>query len=87
MQERLNIVVTGDIDSGKSTLIGRFLYETNSVSCEAIKDIKDFCQRLGNNFEFAYLLDSFEEEREERLWRWRYSIDTLPYRTQDRRYD
>ena len=60
MKEPLNIVVTGDIDSGKSTLIGRFLYDTGSVP-----------QKLKSGFEFAYLLDSFEEERENNL-----TIDT-----------
>jgi small GTP-binding protein len=71
MQDYLRVVVTGEVDSGKSTLIGRLLYETGSLSEGALEEIKNVCQRLGNDFEFAYLLDSFEEERKGQL-----TIDT-----------
>lgn len=65
------IVVTGNINSGKSTLIGRYLYESGSLSQGSIDDIQLICKNLKRNFEFAYLLDSFEEERKEEL-----TIDT-----------
>jgi sulfate adenylyltransferase subunit 1 len=71
VKDCLRVVVTGDVDSGKSTLIGRFLYEMGLVSREAIAEIKNICQRQGNDFEFAYLLDSLEEERNNQL-----TIDT-----------
>ena len=71
MQDCLKVVVTGEVDSGKSTLIGRFLYETDSLSQGAIEEIEDISQRLGKDFEFAYLLDSLEEERKDQL-----TIDT-----------
>jgi len=71
MKGRLNIVVTGEVDSGKSTLIGRFLYEMGSLSQGAIEEIKNVCQKLDTDFEFAYLLDSLEEERRGQL-----TIDT-----------
>lgn len=71
MANYLNIVVTGDVDSGKSTLIGRFLYETDSLSQGVIEEIDNICKGSGSNFEFAYLLDSFEEERKGQL-----TIDT-----------
>jgi small GTP-binding protein len=67
MQDYLNIAVTGDVDSGKSTLIGRFLYDTGSIADAAIEEIKDVSQRITGDFEFAYLLDSFEEERKSKL--------------------
>ncbi len=71
MKDYLKIVVTGEVDSGKSTLIGRFLYETGSLSEGVVEEIGNVCQRLGSDFEFAYLLDSFQEERINRL-----TIDT-----------
>jgi len=71
MQGYLKVVVTGEVDSGKSTLIGRFLYEMDSLSEGVIEEIQNVCQRLGTDFEFAYLLDSFEEERKNQL-----TIDT-----------
>ncbi len=67
----LNIVVSGEIDAGKSTLIGRFLHEAGAVPSEALKEIEETSRRLGRETEFAYLLDSFEEEREGQL-----TIDT-----------
>lgn len=60
----LHIVLLGEVDSGKSTLIGRLLYDTASVSIEAKEELKKTCKDLGKPLEFAYLLDSFEEERE-----------------------
>jgi len=71
MGDYLKVVVTGEVDSGKSTLIGRFLYEMGSISKGVIEEIEEVCQGLGNDFEFAYLLDSFEEERKNNL-----TIDT-----------
>ncbi len=63
MREYLKVVVTGDVDSGKSTLIGRFLYENHSLARGVIKEIENAFQGPRENFEFAYLLDSFEEEK------------------------
>ena len=71
MKDYLNIVVTGDVDSGKSTLIGRFLYETGALPRGATQEIASICRRLEHDFEFAYLLDSLEEERVNQL-----TIDT-----------
>jgi len=71
LQKNLKVVVTGDVDSGKSTLIGRFLYEMNSLSGGIIDEIRDVCRRTGSEFEFGYLLDSLEEERRDQL-----TIDT-----------
>lgn len=67
MQDCLKVVVTGEVDSGKSTLIGRFLYEMGSLSQGTIEETENASQRLGTDFEFAYLLDSFEEERKGQL--------------------
>ncbi len=67
MKEKLRIVVTGEVDSGKSTLIGRFLFESKTVSDKDIQDINYISRRLGSGFEFAYLLDSLEEERKGQL--------------------
>ncbi|HNW40139.1 MAG TPA: GTP-binding protein [Candidatus Omnitrophota bacterium] len=71
MPNLIKIVVAGDVDSGKSTLIGRYLYESGSLNQGAVEDVKQVCKNLERNFEFAYLLDSFEEEREKEL-----TIDT-----------
>jgi small GTP-binding protein len=67
----LKIVVCGEVDSGKSTLIGRFIYEMDSLSNGIMQELKDVCRRLDSDFEFAYILDSLEEERKNKL-----TIDT-----------
>ena len=65
MNEQLKIVVVGDVDSGKSTLIGRLLFDAGSITNDTKEGFKIVCKDLGKNLEFAYLLDSFKEEREE----------------------
>jgi len=83
MNEQLRIVLGGEVDCGKSTLIGRLLYDTDSISSQAKKELQKTCQDLGKDLEFAYLLDSFQEEREEE-----FTLDTTQaiLKTKDREY-
>ncbi|HAJ56335.1 MAG TPA: hypothetical protein DCL35_01035 [Candidatus Omnitrophica bacterium] len=72
MYNFLNIVFAGEVDSGKSTLLGRLLYDTDSVSIQAKEELKKVCDGLGRQvMEYAYLLDSFQEERAEE-----FTLDT-----------
>ena len=71
MEEYLSFVIVGHIDHGKSTLIGRLLYDTDSLPEEKIEEIKNTCQMLGKPFEFAYVMDHLDEEREKGI-----TIDT-----------
>lgn len=71
MNNYLKVAVVGAVDSGKSTLIGRLLHESGSLHHGAANDVEKSCRLLGRDFEFAYLLDSFEEERRDQL-----TIDT-----------
>jgi len=59
----LPIVIIGDVDHGKSTLIGRLLYDTGSLPADKIKEIKEASKNLGKKPELAHLLDCLEEER------------------------
>ena len=70
-REKLNIVVVGHVDHGKSTLIGRLLFDTNSLSSGAIEKVKKISAQNGKPFEYAYLLDAFEEEQKQGI-----TIDT-----------
>lgn len=65
------IIFVGEVDCGKSTLIGRLLYDTDSISSQAKEDFQKTCQGLGKELEFAYLLDSFQEERQDE-----FTLDT-----------
>lgn len=64
-RENLNIVVVGHVDHGKSTLIGRLLFDTDSLPQGAIEKVKKISQEKGKSFEYAYLLDAFEEEQKQ----------------------
>ena len=80
---KLNIVITGHIDHGKSTFIGRLLYETQSIPQAKLDEIIATCKGLDREFEFAYVLDAFKEEVEGQL-----TIDTtqVVFRTPKREY-
>ena len=61
---RVNLVVVGHKDHGKSTLIGRLLYDSKAVHQQQIDEIRSDHTLSGKPFEFAFLLDSLEEERQ-----------------------
>ena len=67
----LRFVIVGHVDHGKSTLIGRLLYETGSLPKDKIEEIKRMSQELGRDIEFSFLLDHLEEERRQGI-----TIDT-----------
>lgn len=67
----LNIVVVGHVDHGKSTVIGRLLYDTDSLPQGAIDKVAKIAHDTGKPFEYAYLLDAFEEEQQQGI-----TIDT-----------
>lgn len=60
----INLVIIGHKDHGKSTLIGRLLYDSKAIPEQKIQEIKAELDSSGKGFKFAYLLDSLEEERE-----------------------
>lgn len=61
--ETVKLVLVGHVDHGKSTLIGRLLYETKSIPENKYEQIKKVCETQADGFEFGYILDAFEEER------------------------
>ncbi len=67
----LHVVMVGHVDHGKSTLIGRLLYETGSLPESIVDDLKAVSEEFGKEMEFAYALDALEEEREANI-----TIDT-----------
>ncbi len=69
--EKLKFVIVGHVDHGKSTLIGRLMYDTNSLPEGKIEEIKQLCESLGKDIEFGYVMDHLEEERDQGI-----TIDT-----------
>ncbi|ODS38609.1 MAG: translation elongation factor EF-1 subunit alpha [Candidatus Altiarchaeales archaeon WOR_SM1_86-2] len=61
----MNLIFIGHVDHGKSTLVGRMLYELGEVSEQKIKKFRDEAEKIGKgSFEFAWVMDSLKEERE-----------------------
>ncbi len=64
-KEHLNLVFIGHVDAGKSTTVGRILYETGAVSEQTLNKLKEEASKLGKaTFEFAFVMDALKEERE-----------------------
>jgi bifunctional enzyme CysN/CysC len=62
----LRFVTTGSVDDGKSTLIGRLLYETKSIYEDQYEAIKKTSKKRGfKEVDLAYLLDGLAAEREQ----------------------
>ncbi|WP_123532857.1 translation elongation factor EF-1 subunit alpha [Halosimplex salinum] len=60
-----NLAIIGHVDHGKSTLVGRLLYETGNVPEHVIEQHKEDAEEKGKGgFEFAYVMDNLAEERE-----------------------
>ena len=81
--ETLKIVIVGHVDHGKSTLIGRLFYDTGSIPEVRYREIEATCRAQGREFEFAYLMDALEEERDQNI-----TIDTAStfFKTAQRPY-
>lgn len=64
-KEHLNLVFIGHVDSGKSTTVGRILYETGAISEQVLNKLKEEAAKVGKaTFEFAFVMDELKEERE-----------------------
>jgi sulfate adenylyltransferase large subunit len=81
--DTLSFVIVGHVDHGKSTLIGRLLYDTESLPPDKIKEVEKASAQQGRETEFAYLLDHLEEERQQGI-----TIDTTQvfFKTKSRNY-
>ncbi|MBN1323828.1 MAG: translation elongation factor EF-1 subunit alpha [Methanotrichaceae archaeon] len=61
----LNLAVIGHVDHGKSTLVGRMMFETGAIDPHIIDEFRKEATSKGKaTFEFAWVMDSLKEERE-----------------------
>jgi bifunctional enzyme CysN/CysC len=82
-RERMNVVVVGHVDHGKSTVIGRLLADTGSLPQGKLEQVKALCQKNAKPFEYAFLLDALKDEQAQGI-----TIDTARcfFKTEKRDY-
>lgn len=62
-RQKMNIVIAGHVDHGKSTIIGRLLADTHSLPDGKLEGIREMCERNSKPFEYAFLLDALKDEQ------------------------
>ncbi len=61
----VNLVTIGHVDHGKSTLVGRLLFEHGEIPAHIIEEFRKQSEEKGKaTFEFAWVMDRYKEERE-----------------------
>lgn len=76
----INIMTSGHVDHGKSTLIGRLLFDTGAIREDEMRKLKETATEMKKEtFEFAFAMDTSKEERERGV-----TIDLMhkPFETQ-----
>jgi bifunctional enzyme CysN/CysC len=61
--QRMNIVIVGHVDHGKSTVIGRLLADTHSLPEGKLEQVRANCEMNSKPFEYAFLLDALKDEQ------------------------
>jgi bifunctional enzyme CysN/CysC len=64
--ELLRLVTAGSVDDGKSTLIGRLLFDTKQILVDQLQHIEETSKRRGDGYvNLALLTDGLRAEREQ----------------------
>ena len=62
----LRLATAGSVDDGKSTLVGRLLFDTNSVLVDTLDHVEQVSKRKGlDRADLALLTDGLRAEREQ----------------------
>jgi len=64
-KDSLRITTIGNVDSGKSTLLGRILYETRCVYEDQLETVQKISEKKGEDLDLSLLLDGLASEREQ----------------------
>jgi bifunctional enzyme CysN/CysC len=68
MRDVLRLITCGSVDDGKSTVIGRLLYDADAILADQLKSLIEDSKRFGtqgNKLDFALLTDGLLAEREQ----------------------
>src|SRR3989344_3438235 len=78
----MNLVTIGHVDHGKSTLVGRLLYDTGNVREDVMRKLQETAKEMKKEtFEFAFVMDKLKEERERGV-----TIDIMHQRFDTQKY-
>jgi sulfate adenylyltransferase subunit 1 len=65
-KELLRFTTAGSVDDGKSTLIGRLLYDSKEIFQDRFKKVKETSEQRGDEYmDLALLMDGLKAEREQ----------------------
>ena len=79
---KINLMTAGHVDHGKSTLIGRLLYDAGAIREEELRKLKELAKEYKKEtWEFAFIMDRLKEERERGL-----TIDIMHSPFQTKKY-
>ena len=79
----LKIVIVGHVDHGKSTLVGRLFHDTGTLRKVGSRRSGPMCEKRGMPFEWAFLLDALQAERDQGIT---IDISQIFFRTAMRNY-
>ena len=82
-QPALSIVFNGHVDHGKSTLVGRLLADLGLVQPSRTAAVEAICKEKNMKFEYAFLLDAFEEEQDQGIT---IDVSQVRFRSKKRPY-
>ena len=60
----LRFLTAGSVDDGKSTLIGRLLFDTKAILADQLAAVERTSQRRGTALDLSLLTDGLTAERE-----------------------
>src|SRR5918998_2386472 len=83
MADLLRLATAGSVDDGKSTLIGRLLYDAKAVLADQLEHVEQVSAKRGTPLDLALLTDGLRAEREQGI-----TIDVAyrPFATARRRF-
>ena len=83
MAQRMNLVIVGHMDHGKSTVVGRLLADAGFLPDGKLQQVKERCVLNSRPFEYAFLVDVLKEEQAQGI-----TIDSarIFFKTQKRHY-
>src|ERR687893_476046 len=83
MPDLLRLATAGSVDDGKSTLIGRLLYDAKAVLADRLEHVEQVSAQRGTALDLALLTDGLRAEREQGI-----TIDVAyrPFATARRRF-